>query len=319
MDLRRLEHFRALCEHGSFSRAAESVCLSQSALSRSIQSLESDLGVTLFDRLPHGVSLTPAGRMLAPGAQRLLGNAKELLRHVEQFRLGDVSEIRLGMSPTPGALLLKPLLAKVMSARPSLRMNTRTARNPDLIEGLRAEKFDLVVLDATYLDDPQDFAVHALAPQNGGLWARSGHPLLGQGEVPVDALECYPVLGVNFSTAFSRRLVHALGPAAELTRLVTVLCDSYSVQRELVLESDAVMLACDAIVLRDVETGQIAPLPLRTAAPMPKALHAMVRLAERESSPALAFVQETIQKLYQNTSSISIADRSKFAHHTRQD
>lgn len=304
MDLRRLEHFVALYELGTFGKAAEAVHLSQSALSRSIQALEDELGLPLFDRLSQGTVLTPAGQLVLPTVRQLLASAGELRRQVQLFRGGDLAEIRLGASPTPGAVLLRPLLAEAMRARPGLRIDARTDSNEDLVEGLRAEKFDLVVLDASYLENPEGFAVEQLQPQRGGLLVREGHPLLGRGEVSIDDLKPYPVMGVSYSATFGQRLVAALGPQAHPSVLITHFCDSYQIQRDLALRTDAVILCLHAIVQEEIDAGTIVPLPLRLLSPMPRGHYAMLRLAGRSGSPALDFVQQAIRGEF-NRSAVS--------------
>ena len=86
MDLRQLRYFIAVAETLNFSRASESLFLSQSALSRQISDLEDELGLRLFDRDNRNVTLTEAGRLL-------LGEAREILLRTEKIRplLHDVS------------------------------------------------------------------------------------------------------------------------------------------------------------------------------------------------------------------------------------
>lgn len=81
-DLQDLYAFTALCEHGSFRYAAEAICLSQSALSRRIEKLESALGVRLFDRTTRSVVLTQVGRTFAPRARQLLNDFEDALNGV---------------------------------------------------------------------------------------------------------------------------------------------------------------------------------------------------------------------------------------------
>ena len=76
MDLKRLGHLVALADECHFARAAERVHLSQPAFSRSIQTIESDLGMRLFDRESGQVKPTPAGAFLIERARRLLFDAR---------------------------------------------------------------------------------------------------------------------------------------------------------------------------------------------------------------------------------------------------
>lgn len=301
MDLRRLEHFLALYEHGTFNRAAEAVHLSQSALSRSIQGLEEELEVTLFDRLVQGTVLTPAGRLLLPGITKMLADANEIRRQATLFRAGDLAEIRIGTSPTPGAVLLRPLMVEVTRARPALHIHSRIDSNEDLVEGLKTEKFDLVVLDATFLENSEGLEIEQLLPQEGGFLVRHGHPLAQALEVELSQIHSYPVTAVSSTAAFGRRLVEALGPDAHPERLITHYCDSYEVQRDLALRTDAVILSLFAIMKEEIEDGSIVPLSVRTLAPMPMGLYAMVRMANRTSSPALDFIQQLVRRVFHNS------------------
>lgn len=80
MELRHLRYFAAVAEHGTVSRAAERLHVTQPGLSRQLRQLESELGVDLFERSAGRLSLTSAGRALVPRARDLLGQ-------VESFRV----------------------------------------------------------------------------------------------------------------------------------------------------------------------------------------------------------------------------------------
>jgi DNA-binding transcriptional LysR family regulator len=83
LDSRKLRYFLAVAHHLNFGRAAEELLLAQPALSRAIRALETDLGVTLFKRDHHKVTLTPAGTALVREAETLLARAAAARRHVQ--------------------------------------------------------------------------------------------------------------------------------------------------------------------------------------------------------------------------------------------
>jgi DNA-binding transcriptional LysR family regulator len=83
LDLRKLRYFLAVAHRLNFGRAAEELPLAQPALSRAIQALETDLGVTLFQRDHHKVTLTPPGAALVREAETLLARAAAARRHVQ--------------------------------------------------------------------------------------------------------------------------------------------------------------------------------------------------------------------------------------------
>ena len=118
MNFRQLECFVAVVDEGSFTRAARRVGITQPSLSQHIKALELELEGALLDRLPRGVSLTPAGRSLLP-------EARTAVRALERGRQGIVADrflegraragektparqVALTPSPTPTSSLSAP-------------------------------------------------------------------------------------------------------------------------------------------------------------------------------------------------------------------
>src|SRR3982074_1764810 len=96
---RRLTHLIALAEEGSFARAAQRVHLSQPALSRSIQTLEEEIGLRLFDRAARGVAITSAGKLILWRARRVLFETRCLARDVELLKTHEFGQLRAGLGP----------------------------------------------------------------------------------------------------------------------------------------------------------------------------------------------------------------------------
>ncbi|MBS0317142.1 MAG: LysR family transcriptional regulator, partial [Proteobacteria bacterium] len=110
MDLKRLAHVVALADEGHFGRAAERVHLSQPAFSRSIQAIESDLGLRLFDRGTDGAKPTPAGGFLIERARRLLFDARCLQRDAALYRDSRLGDTAFGAGAFPAAALMPLVL-----------------------------------------------------------------------------------------------------------------------------------------------------------------------------------------------------------------
>lgn len=124
LDLRRLKIFAAVAEGGSFTAAAESLYLTQSAVSQQISLLEREAGVTLFRRLPRGVELTPAGELLLRRAQRLFDEVHSTEQALRRY--GDsTQEVRLGSFASAGAELLPQALRAYAQRRPDVHVELR--------------------------------------------------------------------------------------------------------------------------------------------------------------------------------------------------
>jgi len=85
MDIQNLSAFIAVNQHGSFSRAAEQLFITQPAVSKRISALESALNTRLFDRIGKTVQLTSAGHALLPSAQRILAELEESKRAISNL------------------------------------------------------------------------------------------------------------------------------------------------------------------------------------------------------------------------------------------
>ncbi len=101
-DLYELALFQLIVKHGSFTKAAEIAGLTQSALTRQMQGVESSLGITLLERTTRTVRVTPAGEFLYGEAARLLGDVEQSLEHLAQEYADARKEVRVAVSRTIG-------------------------------------------------------------------------------------------------------------------------------------------------------------------------------------------------------------------------
>ncbi|WP_241144498.1 LysR family transcriptional regulator, partial [Achromobacter xylosoxidans] len=178
MDFQKLKHLLAVVEHGTFSRAADKVNLSQPALSRSIQALEAELGLPLLDRGTRQVRLTPYGACVAERARRMRYEEAELRRELKTLAGGESGALSIGLSPTPASLLLTPFLAHMATHYPQVRVAAELGATAALVDLLRAERIDAMVCDARMLHGAADIETRPLAPLRAGMVCRKDHPIL---------------------------------------------------------------------------------------------------------------------------------------------
>src|ERR1700731_5265535 len=148
--LQQLRFLCALAEQGHFGRAAESCAVTQSTLSGGIKELEARLGITLFERSPRQVMLTPGGKEIAPRAQRLLVDAEELVGWARNAQEPLSGPLRFGIIPTVGPYVLPSLLSHLRIALPKLKLYVREAPTPVLLDKLASGELDILLVAIPY-------------------------------------------------------------------------------------------------------------------------------------------------------------------------
>lgn len=141
-DLSNLQTFECAARHGNFSRAAEELNLTQSAVSRQIKELEAQTGQHLFERIRQRVVLSLAGAQALPEVRRLLAEAERLM--LDTLAAGPVTQqLRIGTLPTFGTRWLVPRLADFLTQHPDITLTVESRDRPF--------SFD---------DDPLDLTIH---------------------------------------------------------------------------------------------------------------------------------------------------------------
>lgn len=186
MDLYHLQTFHCVARLLNFSRAAEELALSQSAVSRHIEALEQDLGIELFTRSGRGATLTEAGVRLVDYAERILYLSQEAARALAELRDLESGRLSVGASTTPGNYLLGPVVAAYQDRYPGidLHLDIRDSQSATRLveEGL---------VDVAVLAGPPAAAGITVEPCMDDellLVAAPGHPLAGKAEVRLEDL-----------------------------------------------------------------------------------------------------------------------------------
>ncbi|MES2361552.1 MAG: LysR family transcriptional regulator [Pseudomonadota bacterium] len=294
MNLQQLEHLLAVAETGSFSRAAEQQHLTQSALSRSIQTLEEDLGARLIDRGGKRNELTPLGQAVALRARRMVFEAAELRRSAELLKQGDLGSIRIGLGSGPGAMLMTPFLLHMARHHPGVQVSVSPGATELQLMQLRQRTLDALVIDVRRIAPAPDLAIEYLTELRAGFVCRSGHPLLQTGEpASFDALLRYPLASIPLSTEVAHTLVTRFGPRADPQQAVSLRCDDITSLIETVKASDAVYLGILAPARAGIAAGQLAELA--TEPPLASgARFAFVTLAGRTEAPSMGIFRQFV-------------------------
>lgn len=138
-----LRTFLAVARHLSYTRAAREIFLSQPAVSRQIQQLEADLGVSLFERIGRQLHLTGAGQSLEREAAALLAHLERVAESVALHRSAGAGRVRIGAGTTPGTYLLPPVIERFHRRRPELELDYVVGRSRRVEQMILRNEADL--------------------------------------------------------------------------------------------------------------------------------------------------------------------------------
>lgn len=220
MDLATLQAFAAVADQGSFSRAADTLFLSQSAVSKRVSLLETDLRTRLFDRIGRRVRLTEAGEALLPRARRVLAEMENARQAVSDLEGAVGGHLRIGTSHHIGLHRLPPVLRAFVTAYPEVELDLRFMDSEEACTAVERGELELAIVTlprrpAAGLDtetlwhDPLAFV------------SAVDHPLARAGTLAPRMLADEPAI-LPAPTTFTRRIVtealrpHGVEPRAAL-------------------------------------------------------------------------------------------------------
>lgn len=143
--LRQLRYYNAVVEHGSFSRAAESVHVSQPALSLQIRELEDTVGLPLLERESRGLTLTPLGRQVHEQSLRVLDEVLLLETMGKRFEAGPF-RVAVGIVSTLAPYLVAGFLERLQASSPRVELDILEAPGQELVASLLAGRLDAAIL-----------------------------------------------------------------------------------------------------------------------------------------------------------------------------
>lgn len=186
MNLRDLKYLVALAEHKHFGRAAAACFVSQPTLSTQIKKLEEELGVSLVERAPRKVMLTPAGREAAARARHIVAEAEQLKEAARRSRDPEAGTVRLGIFPTLGPYLLPHVIPAIGKRFPKLELLLVEEKSDELLTRLRHGQLDAALLALPVNDD--QLHCQFLFEEPFVVAAPESHPLAAHRSLSLDDL-----------------------------------------------------------------------------------------------------------------------------------
>jgi len=193
MDLRQLRQFTVLAEEGSFSLAAQRLCMAQPPLSVAIRKLEDEIGAALFVRGARGVRLTAAGQAALTVARRCLAAAEQLQPTAQAAEAGNTGQLRIGFGGSMTVRLVPRLVRRFRERFPGVRLDLSEGTNQELLARVEAGTLDIGMVRTPTTRAP-DQHFQSVEEDRFCLALPRGHALAAKAAVRLEALENLPFI-----------------------------------------------------------------------------------------------------------------------------
>jgi DNA-binding transcriptional LysR family regulator len=285
IDLRSLRHLVVLVKHLNYVRAAEELGVTQPTLSRSVQALERQLGVRLFDRDRGGVRITPQGRAIAERASLLLRDADDLERQAKLAADAEAGRVRFGMAPMPARTLLSRALADRLEVAPGVTNEVLVRDVGALWEMLLAGEIEFFINPNPPAHDLSGVRLEVLGRFPLSVIVRADHPVLN-GARPG---ERYPLVRASWT---------GIQPPQEISDLVLGapnVIEDFSALASLTAATNALWLSSALAIDEELRTGSLCEF-LRAKQHIEITMYSLNR---RSLSPAAMAVAAALRRQVQ--------------------
>lgn len=294
IDLRQLRYFLSIVEHGSLSRAAESLHVAQPALSLHLKRLEEEFGCQLLHRTTRGVVPTESGQRLAQRAQSLLDKMSSLADEVRGIEAMPAGPAVIGIPTSLGTILTVPLVKSVRDRFPDVRLRVVEALSGHMQEWVLSGQVDLAVVFGAEL--PPGLTSHFLVRESLCLVGpRDGEVMKGRAEIEMDQVLDLPLIMPSRPHGVREELERA---AALRRRKPNVIVELDALDQIKVLVADGVgyTILSQRFARHGVMTNRLAMVPM-----VRPAIERVISLAHASSQPLSIAARAVRDQLLQVT------------------
>lgn len=301
--LRHIEVVKTLNYHRHFGRAAEALGITQSALTRALQGLETDLGVRLFDRGTGVPEPTMFGRILLEWGEPVTRSMDTLSREFSLAKGLELGEVSVVAGTFPSELWVPQALGHLATQFPNVRCRLRSSESRRAVKEVLNGSADIAVGDLIEVRGLDELAFEKLITVKVALFCRRGHPLLRHKVIKEIDLADFPLAGPRPSH-YSSDVMESAGDNRALTApksggfVPRVWVESFAAMRHVVMASDAISWAPIPLLEPYWRRRELAHLVMK---PTPIDIEfGLITLRHRTPSPAMTAFFKIIRAIAAN-------------------
>lgn len=193
LNIRHLRHLIAIAEEGTLQKASDRLHITQPALTKSVQALETSLDARLFERVGRSLRLTDLGAELVRSGKRILRSVHDTEQMVKNWNAGETGRITIGLGPAYTVLLSAKLIETAVTNFDTVQLQLETGNTSSLIARLLDDTVDIAVCDLASPTAHEEIVALDLQPQPIVALVRNGHPLLLERRPSMRSLSGFPV------------------------------------------------------------------------------------------------------------------------------
>jgi len=260
---RRLQVFHAVAKHLSFTKAAETLFMTQPAVTFQVKQLEEHLSTRLFDRAQGRIALTPSGQIAFEYAERILGLSEELDRRLKEMSGQASGPLLIGASMTIGEYVLPQLIGKFKARFPAVAP-TLFVGNSEAVQDRVAER----TLDLGFIEGDSHLSSlnsEVCCEDELQVVCAPSHPLAGASVALPAELTQYPYINREPGSGTRAVIDHYLqkaGVAPDSLNIVVELGSPEAI-KGLVATGMGFAIMSRVIVAKELQLGQLVQIPLR--------------------------------------------------------
>jgi DNA-binding transcriptional LysR family regulator len=294
MDFGQLEAFAQVAAHNSFSRAADSLQLTQPSVTSRIQALERELGEELFERRGRGVRLTDAGSIFLPYTERILRILREGKDSVQEVRRAQLGSLRLGCAFTISTYVLPKVLQSFRQQYPRTEVTVHTGRSEHVLGMLLNDEVQIGLVRS--LSHP-DVHTIPLYEDEVILVVNPNHRFTDVRHVTMEEVAAEPIIFYDRASSYYS-VISGLFRQAQVVPNVSMELDSLEATKRMIEEGIGIALLPRDCVVRELQAGVLSEVPIADMQPLQRSVSLIMRKGRRPWRTVQAFL-DVLGEIYE--------------------